>query len=87
MPSAGRRSWICSTAELTLRSPRESPGLMTHGVVQIRVGNFKCPFGSSRFDKRGIGLLVIPLVGVGHPLRPIEVQQLSFDGATAGRIT
>ena len=39
-----------------------------------------------RLDQRGIGLLVVPLIGVAAPVAAVVVQHLRFDPPPAGRI-
>ena len=47
----------------------------------LRVGDFKNAVRARRVHERGVGLLVVPLIGVAAPVNSVEVQDLRFDPA------
>src|SRR5207253_316898 len=63
-------------AAQALGAAREPPGLLPFPARGLRVGDREGPLAARRPDQGGVGLLVVPLIGVAVPLPAVMEQDL-----------
>ena len=73
-------------AALAFGPSGKSPGLLSATTCGVRIHDLEGLFQPPGVDKLRIGLVVVPLVGVGVPIESIKVQDLCLNGAAGLRI-